>query len=328
MNRLPLLLTAVALTAACAGPDRPLTVDFKEVPSDVVLGAQRSPAPASTARPAPSVVVLPPPPSVVTLPPPPFEMPVAEPRPSLAPVPTEIPCGKADPLKAPSLEAPPTISARPAAAQYRFRNVGQFEVSGADARRGSFPATSLRTVSGALEADNGSGFLFTVTELLGQVTTTKTYTVVTSQPLPTDPAPGLYLYDVTSRSTDGQESTFTPVPSLPLATFPLTRGAAVEARGVDPVTGTAMTYTSTVTGKVRVDACGEPLDSWVLSLTDGRLISPDADLEFSATYAVGTQFGGILLQDSEVFAGTVGDAGVSRANTSTISQVPTRGLQR
>jgi hypothetical protein len=315
------------LTTACAGPDRPLSVDFKEVPSNVVLGTQTSPTPTSTAPPVPTVIVLPPP-SVVTLPPPPFEIPPAgRPVAPPAPLPTAAPCPTVDPLEAPALEAPSRITARPASAAYLFRNSGTFEVSGADARRGTFPAVSLRTVSGALEADNGSGFLFTVQEVLGDVTTTTTYLVAVSQPLPTDPAPGLYVYDVTSRGSDGQESVFTPVPSLQLAAFPLVRGAVVEARGADATTGTVMTWTSTVTGKARVDACGTPLDSWVLDLTDGRLISTTQDLAFRATYAVGTQYGGVVLRDAVAFAGTDGDAGVSRSNTATINVEPRPGLQ-
>lgn len=317
----------LVLTTACAGPDRPLSVDFKEVPSNVVLGAQTPPTPTSTAPPVPSVVVLPPP-SVVTLPPPPFAIPPAgRPVASPAPLPTAAACPTVDPREAPALEAPSRISARPAQAQYLFRNVGTFEVSGADARRGSFPALSLRTVSGALEADNGSGFLFSVQEVLGDVTTTTTYLVAVSQPLPTDPAPGLYVYDVKSRGSDGQESVFTPVPSLQLAAFPLVRGAVVEARGADATTGTVMTWNSTVTGKARVDACGTPLDSWVLDLTEGRLVSPTQDLTFRASYAVGTQYGGVILRDAVAFAGTDGDAGVSRSNTATIRAEPRRGLQ-
>ena len=313
------------LTTACAGPDRPLSVDFKEVPSNVVLGAQTSPTPVSTAPPVPTVIVLPPR-SVVTLPPPPFAIPPAGgPVAPPSPPPTAAPCPTADPRDAPALEAPSRITARPAQAAYLFRNTGTFEVSGADARRGTFAPLSLRTVSGALEADNGSGFLFTVQEVLGDVTTTTTYLVAVTQPLPTDPAPGLYVYDVTSRGSDGQESVFTPVPSLQLAAFPLVRGAVVEARGVDATTRTAMTWTSTVTGKARVDACGTPLDSWVLDLTDGRLISPTQDLDFRATYAVGTQYGGLILRDAVAFAGTDDGAGVSRSKTSTINAEPRNG---
>ena len=319
---LPLLVASAVMSAGCAGPDNPLQVEFKEVPSNVILGAQSTPAPLPVAPPPTNDLpfVLPPP-SVVALPPPPFE--VAQPEqplalPSLPPAPT---CGKSDPLQAPAVEAPPAISAPPAAGQYLFRTDGSFEVSGADARQGRFPPVSLRTVSGGAFEDE-SGFFFNVTETVGDVTTKTDYEVVTSQPLGSPFAPGIYVFRITNRSSSGQERVFTPSPSLPLATFPLTRGAKVEARGVDPTTATAMSFTSTVAGKARVDACGEPLDSWTLELTQGRVLSPDTDLEFSATYALGTQYGGLVLRDTVAFAGVERGAGVSRSLTSTISQEP------
>ncbi len=326
MNRVLLLLTAASLASGCGGPDRPLSVGFKEVPSNVVLGAQSSPSPAPpVTAPSPGSqppsLVLPPPPSVVTLPPPVFEV-VDPSRPVAPPVPppTAAPCPALDPLKAPAVEAPSSIALRPAKGQYVFRNIGSFDVSGADARRGAFPALSLRTVSGPLETANG--FLFDVAEALGDVTTTTTYDVVERQPVGSPLAPGLYLARITSKDSAGQSSVFEPAPELPLAVFPLVQGEQVEARGVDPRTQTAMTFVSTVTGKSRVDACGEPLDSFVLDLTEGRLVSPTQDLAFTATYAVGTQFGGLVLRETVAFTGQDGDAGVSRTNTSTISQVP------
>jgi len=46
----------------------------------------------------------------------------------------------------PAREAPPVVSAPPAKATYLFRDVGSYSVSGADARKGTFPVTSVRTV--------------------------------------------------------------------------------------------------------------------------------------------------------------------------------------
>lgn len=317
-----LLLLAGALTAGCGGPDRPLQVGVKEVPSNVVLGAQSSPEPAPvapSAGPVQDFVPLPPPPSVLTLPPPPLALPAPD-RPVAPPLPPPSPaaCPAADPLEAPAVEAPSTISARPAKAQYLFRTTGTFEQSGADARRGSFPERSLRTVSGAFENSDGSGFAFSVTETLADITTTTEYLVVTGQPLPTDPEPGLYVARISSSSG----SDFQPTPSLRLAAFPLVRGATLESRGVDPGTATAMSFTSTVAGKARVDACGVPLDSFTLELTDGRVLSPSQDLTFESTLALGTQFGGLVLRESTSFAGETDGAGVSRSLLSTINQVP------
>lgn len=317
------LLLVGALTGGCAGPQTPLRLGFKEVPSDVVLGDQTKddPPPAPSTSGADSgLVVLPP--SIVALPPPPFAARERAPR-RPPPGPT---CPTADPLQAPALEAPSTISAPPADAQYLFRNTGTFEVSGPDARRGSFPATALRTVKVVFESDDGEVFDFSVSELLGDVTTTTTYRVVKTAALGTaadgTADPGIYIRQVESTSPGEEAAVFTPTPALRLAALPLVRGAEVEAQGVDPTTATTMSFTSTVTGKARVDACGEPLDSFTLEITDGTLLSPAQDLEFAATYALGTQFGGLILRDEVAFAGTDGAAGVSRTKTSTISQVP------
>lgn len=332
MNRphaLPLLIAAAALTAGCGGPDRPLKVGFKEVPSNVVLGAQSSPTPEAPTGPPSggvTIVYLPPPPSVVALPPPPFQVPQRD-RPStpLLPQPEQT-CGVADPLEPPSREAPSTIPAPPADAAYLFRNDGTFEVSGADARRGRFPEVSLRTVKTTFESDDGLVFDFTVAEILGETTTTTGYRVLKETAL--IPAaegsvePGLYITSVETTDTSGQSSVFSPTPHLQVAALPLVRGAAVDARGVDPQTATTMSFTSTVTGKARVDACGTPLDSWTIELT-GEVLSPTEDLDFQSTYALGTQYGGLLLRDTVAFAGQVDGVGVSRSITSTISGPPT-----
>ena len=321
------LALAVALsTAGCGAPERPLSLGFKEIPSDVVLGAQ---TPSTTEAPeAAGPATSPLPPIVVALPPPRFEpgrRPVSEP-------PEVNTCPAADPLQAPAVEAPTGIEAPPADGQYLFRNQGTFEVSGPDARRGTFPATSLRTVKRLSIDEDRRVFDFSVAETLGDITTTTTYRVIRRAELDAVPQDagdaGIYIRQVESRQVGGETAVFTPTPELKLATLPLIRGERVEARGVDPVTATTMSFVSTVAGKARVDACGEPLDSFTLELTEGTVLSPEQNLEFAATYALGTQFGGLILRETVAFTGTDGDAGVSRSNTATISQPPRPAEER
>ena len=308
-------VAALLLASACGGPQRPVDIEFKEVPSDVVLGSHATPTPSPGPSAAPPTA---PPPSVVALPPPTFDVGPEPPPPVVAPSPPA--CGTANPLAAPQLEAPPSISAPPAKASYVFRNVGTYAISGADSRKGTFPATSLRTVGNVVRTSDTS-FTFDVSELLGDVTTTTTYDVVQETLIPAALPAGIYLKQVTSRR--GQSSsTFAPSPELELAGFPLVRGASITSSGVDPQSATSMRFTSTVSGKSRVDACGTPLDSWVLELKDGKLISPTQNLDFAATYSLGTEYGGILLRERTAFAGTDGADGVSRTNTATISTVP------
>ena len=312
-------LVAAALLAGCAAPQRPLHLGFHEVPSNVILGAQPTPAGLPSAPVVLGAPLPPPPLSVVALPPPVFA-PATRTDPVLTVrVPVTPACAPADPLRAPSLEAPAQISAPPAPATYLFRNVGSYTVSGADARKGRFPAVSLRTVARA--AGVPSDFTFDVADSLGDVTTTTTYEVVTSALVPTAVPAGIYLKAVKS-ARGAQTSTFAPSPSLLLAAFPLVRGASVTSSGVDPVTATAMRFTATVTGKARVDACGTPLDSWTVSLTQGTLVSPTENLTFTATYALGTQYGGLVLADATAFQGTEGSDGVSRDDAATITTAP------
>lgn len=322
--RLGAVVLAAVLTAGCGGPEKPVDLGFKEVPSDVVLGTQSSqPPPPRPPAAGGNPRLVPLPPSIVALPPPPFD-PVRRPTPA----PPEAPkCATADPLRAPAVEAPSSVAAPPKDAQYLYRNKGTFEVSGAQARRGAFPDSSLRTVKVQSVSDDGRTFDFSVAETLGDITTSTTYRVV--KPVPgAVPAPGaatdagLFILRIESSRANGEKAVFSPAPELRLAAFPLIRGAQVQSRGVDPTSATTMSFTSTVTGKARVDACGEPLDSFTLELTEGSVLSPDQDLDFAATYALGTQYGGLILRDTVAFTGTDGDAGVSRSNTATITRAP------
>lgn len=309
-----LLLAATA----CGGPQRPVDIGFKEVPTDVILGAHASPTaePGVLPEPRPGNAIAPPPPGVIALPPPTFDV-------APAPPPTTTPtaaCGTADPLQAPRREAPSSVSAAPAGAAYLFRTAGTYTTSGADARKGTFPTTALRTVGNVVRSSD-TNFTFDVSELLGNVTTTTTYDVVGTSLVPAALSPGLYVKQVKSVSGPST-STFAPSPELELAAFPLVRGASVSSSGVDPQSATSMQFTSTVTGKARVDACGTPLDSWVLDLTAGKLLSPTVNLDFTATYDVGTQYGGLFLKDRSSFRGTDDNGGVDRTLTSTITTTP------
>ena len=317
MRRLPLLVVALSLTAACGGPDTPLDLGFKEVPSDVVLGAQSSPTPMA----GPVAVPLPPPPSVVTLPPPPYSVPVSVVAPSPPPpLPSPTGCPAADPLAAPAIEAPNSVSKPPVQAAYLFDNKGTFSVTGPDARTGRFPARTVRLFNNIQRGTAGS-FQYDVSERIGDTTTTTTYGVVTDGVVP-DQQNGVFLARMTYARSDGVTAQFAPTPPLRLASLPLVRGATSDQSAVDAQSQTAMSFTSTVEGKDRVYACGVPLDTWTIHLTKGRLLGPDQDLTFDATYQLATQFGAIVVQDSVAFTGTDAGNGVRRANRATIAQQP------
>ncbi len=308
-------LLVVLLLTACAAPQRPVDLGFKQVPSDVILGgsaAPSAPTPSVTQSPLPLI----PPPSVISLPPPPFA-----PGPATSPPPVLLPpapsCPPEDPLAAPKLEAVSTVAKPPVPATYVFANDGTFATSGADPRTGRFPALTTRTV-GNVVSTVGS-FTYDVAETIGDTTTTTTYQVVTGSTLQSN---GIFLQGMTYRRADGTTASFTPLPSPLLAAFPLTRGATSDQRVVDPATQTTMTFTTTVEGKARVVACGEPLDTWTVHLTQGTLLGPSENLQFDATYQLATQFGGLVVADAVAFTGTEGADGVQRSNKARITTVP------
>lgn len=308
-------LLLVLLLTACAGPNRPVDLGFKQVPSDVILGGA---APTATPTFAPTPVVVVPPPSVISLPPAPFD-PGPTVVPSLAPVPSPTGCPTLDPLKAPALEAVSTPTTRVVPATYTYANEGTFAVSGADPRTGHFPALTQRTFANVTE-QSGGAYTYDVAETIGDVTTTTTYRVVTGASLP-GTSDGLFLVGMTYARA-GTTATFTPNPSPLLAAFPLVRAATSDQRAVDPVTQTTMTFTTTVEGKKRVAACGEPLDTWTVHLSKGTLLSPSENLQFDATYQLATQFGAIVIADAVAYTGTEGSDGVQRSNRATITSPP------
>jgi hypothetical protein len=60
----------------------------------------------------------------------------------------------------------------------------------------------------------------------------------------------------------------------------------------------------------------------VLDLTAGKLLSRTQNLDFASTYALGTEYGGLMLRERTAYAGTDNGDGVSRTNTATVSVAP------
>ena len=322
-----LLLFALVLTA-CAGPRSPLDVGVREVPSDILLGAaedeaEPAPPPAPIPPTAVSVVIpvappLPAPPAFVPTPPP------------LPPPPVPDPCPSADPLSAPRLEAPTDRAIEPAPGVFSYRNDGTFSVGGANANEGTFTDDTTREIRDVTEIDGG--FEFVVDARLGGTSTATTYRVVNvgpaDEPLEdlgvVDESVGRGLYIVAVESTDdaGGTTVFRPANPLVLLPVPAFAGDTFSASGTDPLTGTTMTYDGTVIGKQRVDACGEFLDAVRVELTDGRFVSPTANLEFAAIHDLATQFGGLSVQDLIEQAGTENAVPKAVTNHAVISDVP------
>lgn len=328
-----LVVTATALVA-CGQPSSPLAVGVREVRNDIVLGAQGDES-EPTGEPVATPPPLPPTAVVITVPPPEPRFP---PSPTLSPTPPPPPppppppvCPEDNPLQAPRLEAPRTDIIPPVEETLSFRNDGLFSLSGANANEGVFTGDSERTVQDVLIADNGD-FMYRVSAELGGTITTTTYEV-RIEPLDQTVSPalgaaalqddrGIYITSVVTQAEDGSASRFAPNPPLLLLPLPNSNGHTFEARGVDPFSGTTMSYNGTVGGTVRVNACGTPLQGLEVLLTDGQILGPDVNVQFEARYVLATQFGGISIQDEFNIAGTESGATSSRKNLAVINDLP------
>lgn len=331
------------LAAACASPTPPLQVSGAQYPTNVVLGAAPAGSVSSVGRtaklafpPAP-VVGLPPLglPVVIPINPPPQSGQAAtsgQATPDAPPPVVSAPraaCPNANPLASPAQAASESVSAPPVAADYVFRNSGQYQVAGPDAAQGRFPARSTQVISHVATASNGD-FTFQIAENLGFVQTTTTYQVVPSDTYPhgagvsTTGAPGtagLFITAISQRE-QGSRSTFVPSPALAVVNFPIAKGNTLTASGADPVNGEVESYDSAVAGLTRVNACGKWLQAVQVNITNGAFDGANERLQFTQTIYLGTQFGGIPVAGSDAVSGTEGSDSVSYHNASTIDSTP------
>lgn len=320
------LVLGVLVASACSGPREPLSVGVREVPNNIVLADAPESEPAGMAPIPPAPVKVP----IVTAAPIPAP-PRFAPEPSPPPAPPVEQCPRANPLDVPAEGVTDGFATPPVEESFRFRNDGEFTVSGPNANEGTFTEPTARVIQ-AVELQDDGDFTYDVGASLGGTVTTSSYLVRHTERLDDglgigdqaglDEQRGLYLTAVNSRLPDDRVVTFQPADPLRLLRFPVFVGDTFDVAGADPFTATSMSYTVTVTDRVRVDACGELIDAWRVSLTNGRVDGPNTNVEFVATYDIATQYGGLIVRDTVVTSGREGLDTIVRTNTATISSVP------
>lgn len=82
-----------------------------------------------------------------------------------------------------------------------------------------------------------------------------------------------------------------PVLYLPLQVFP---GEEYQSVGIDPRSGATLQHTATVKERVRVDACGDVVDGWMVEATQ-VFAGPTGSSQRQYDYIVATQLGGVLV---------------------------------
>lgn len=297
---LAVALAAALLTAACTGPNEPLNVASKELPIDLLLGRRVQ---AVAEAPVPPVVI----PRAAFEPGGIFSTDFASGRPpDTVPDPSEPPlsdCPERDLLKPPRLLAGNRVEHPPVAAQYPYRTEGKITAAGG--RLAVLAPTSTVTVDHVVT--ESTGWTFDVTTANAAVPPTKTtYRVLaagvdrpptivvtppnppSTVPRPNGAAPGLYL-----AATEGFAP---PFPGLAMARFPLELGDVFDASATDGPT--TRTHRVAVERKAVFDACGTPIEVWVLTSTGNVVTTADGaaqTVEVTEFFSLGPQYGGLFL---------------------------------
>ena len=189
--------------------------------------------------------------------------------------------------------------------------------------------------------DARGSFGFEVAATRGQTTTTTTYSYdppdpgIDSVQQLTGPLPvaGLYLNKVVTKSGNAPPVTFQPAERMLFFQIPAANGNSWTVSGTDPATGQTLSYAANQSTNVRVDACGEVIDSVALHL-EGQVRVRDSTQpvqldpgtrsisSFTADYALALQYGGISVQDKVIVSGTDSAGGFRRENAAVINLLP------
>lgn len=125
------------------------------------------------------------------------------------------------------------------------------------------------------------------------------YNQVITVPTVGEPERGITLKKIEYLGRDGDAvDAFEPTVGLLMLPLPVVSGESYESVAVDPKTGQTIVHEATVTRRGRIDACGELVDGWLVESTQTRtegVGEPATEVKYS--YIVGTQYGGILLNE-------------------------------
>lgn len=345
----------LVLAAACAGPQAPLDVGVKDIPTSVHFTASQAviaapPVPPVAAPPPagplfPTALVMGSTPGSTTAP---ARRVVNIPEPTTSP--PLGPCPAASPIATPDMPASNTIQAAPAAAIYNFRDHGTYKVTGSNASSGTYPTQSTEQVKNVASNSDG-GFSFETVDTLGETVTTTSYnylppTAASGTSAGSVPAAGLYMTAITTREGNASPISFNPTaPGLLLMEVPTTPGDVWQSTATDPVSQTSEFVTGTQDENQLVNACGQVIDTVAVhldgeikvaesaggvspttislgNLGGGQQYSPQGQLTFTADYNFAPQYGGLLVQDIVHTTGTESGSQINRSLTSSIDQLP------
>jgi hypothetical protein len=127
------------------------------------------------------------------------------------------------------------------------------------------------------------------------------YRLVHASDSPAATAAGIYLAALAWKNAAGGDLTFQPLgDGLFLLPSPVTLspsgGTQYAGSATDPNTLTTLSVVRNVTGKKRVDACGELIDTYTVEMT-GALTTSSSQRQLTWTMQLATTYGGLPVQD-------------------------------
>jgi hypothetical protein len=298
-QHLAVALAAAIVLSAC-GPKVPLRLDLRAVS----ISTPRVLTPAVQLVP---VADAPPPVSLPTAPPVQALLPTAPPTsaPSRSQTPAAAPaCPKASSLAVPARPATEIVSAPPAPDQSTQTSAGGFVTSGAVGSLAGSVKVVTTALSSATTAVGQKVDMWQVqrTDQARGATSVEVYQLVYPSAAAGATSGGIYL--VALAWTDPSRGTVTFQPAgnglwiLP-SPVQIAQAGSIQYVGTatDPATLTTLALTRNVTGRKRVDACGEVIDTFTVEMM-GTLTTPDSTRQVTWTQQLATAYGAADVEET------------------------------
>jgi hypothetical protein len=299
-----MLLSTGLLLTAC-GPDIPLDLNVRSVavtvprlitPAIEYVELPELPPPVSLPPPPPVRVVSPPPPA------PPAPTPTPTPEPPLPPA-----CPAAGPFDVPDLPATLIVDTIPAEATFEQQSELTYGSTSEEAPAGAL-ANPVEVVVTALESSTSSvgqqldAWSVHRTDAESGATSVEVYRLVHPHDSPLATDPGIYLTGMGWQDEVRGEMVFEAAgPGLWLlpspAVFAAEDGVQYVGSATDPDTLTTLAIVRNVTGRKRVDACGDLIEAMTVSMT-GTLTTDSAQYQVDWAIQFATSYGGLDVEQT------------------------------
>jgi hypothetical protein len=230
----------------------------------------------------------------------PVDLPPLPPVESLLPAPVTPPaapaCRTAGPFDAPALTAVQEIAGPPAPDTFTQATLGAFR---SGAKTGSLVGTITTSIQKLPTSTNSTGqrvdaWIVQHADLAKGALAVEAYQFVHPNPSPLATASGVYLVGLAWKDSVRGSLVFQPVGNglfiVPNPVALASNPAQYVGVATDPATLTTVALTRNVTGRARVDLCGELVDTFTVTMT-GTLTSPGVQRQIAWTQQIATGYG-------------------------------------